>query len=380
MKLFALLLLLLASPSFAVDVPAASGRAVHGAFLYSPADRVLYTLGYAGGRTVATDVSEVVPDGLDGLYVFGVAGLSHCRDAACVPLRAGLSFSAKVVRAGGKLYGTSETLGTWLCEPASCKRLTPAFFSSSWPGAFDATGFWGSGPSGTFRCGDSGCRLVSKEPLEILFSVGTVPGLAWGGSRTGGTWLCTETSCEAKGGAFWYNTYAFDAAGDLYGSSGFPDSTYVCTKAGCAKIDDKYRYWHGPDARGGMLASTQVPAETHLCIPKSCVKVADGAPKAYSVIGPVGSSAGAAAPSTRETKVVGFESAVRGDDGAVYGVRASSFERLERRAVVPERAATVVRVEGEVETVLSFAQSPRCWSWEHDEDAPSKWESSCALY
>lgn len=363
-----------------VSAFAGSASVAPGAFLYSPADQALYACRAGDCSVAASKVTEILPDALGGLYAFGAGGIAHCVAGACSPLQPGVALTAKVVRAGGKLYGTSAADGTWMCEPSFCRRLSNAYFDSSWPGAFDARGFWGSGPQGTFRCDDNSCRRLTGERLEVLFSVGTKAGLAWGGSRTGGTWRCTETACESKGGLFWYNTYAFDAAGNLFGSSGFPDSTYACSDAGCRHIDDLYRYWHGPDARGGMLASTQVPAETHLCDLNGCKKVADGKPAALSVIGPVASSAGAPAPVSRATKAAGLTDAVKGDDGAVYGVREGTYLPLGRRDVVPSRPGEIVRVDGGVPSALAVDPAPSCWSWEHDEDGPSAWENSCVLY
>ncbi len=371
----AILLLALSVPALAAD-PA--GRPAHGAFIHSPADRVLLACGFGGCRAAATNVSEVVPDGLDGVFVFGAGGLAHCRDGSCSPLEAGLSFDMKIVRPGGRLVGSSKSRGTWACEPGACRRLTEAYFDSSWPGAFDAAGFWGSGPSGTFFCGDASCRRIADQRLEILFSAGTKPGIAWGGSRSGATWRCTETACASMGGIFWYNTYAFDADGNLFGSSGFPDSTYACSEKGCRKLDDKYRYWHGPDPRGGMLASTQIPKETHRCTLSACAKESDGIPAASSVIGPVGGAI--AAPVSRAVALAGFAAAARGVDGAVYAIRECSYERLARRASAPARAGEVVRIDGGRESVLAASPAPACWSWESDEDSPSAWENSCSLH
>ena len=346
-----------------------------GVFLYNPRDRKVLFCSESGCRTSATDVVDVLPDGLRGLYVFRSAGVSHCGGGACATLDARLAFASKFTR-GARLYGTSPSAGTWTCEATGCRRLTEAFFDSTWPGGFDATGFWASGPQGTWRCGETACRKLADVRLEILFSVGTPGGrgLAWGGDRRTGTWRCTETACASVGGPFWYNGYAFDAEGNLFGSSAFPDSSYACSAAGCRKLDDRYHRWHGPDGRGGMIASTQVPAETQRCDLTGCKKTADGAPSvSQRVIDPVAAAVPAA------LRRPGYSQSVVGTDDAVYGVRARTAPRLERRAAASAPAELTRSAAGE-ERVLGSDAPVLCWSWEYDEDKPSAWDDGCAFY
>jgi hypothetical protein len=351
-----------------------------GAFLYSRADGKILFCAAPGCRTAAEKIVDVLPDGARGLYAFGAPGVTHCERGICSALDARLSFSEKFTRAGARLYGTSPDQGTWLCDPKGCRLLAPAFFDSRWGGAFDATGFWGSGPQGTWRCDDASCRKISDVRLDVLFSVGTPggKGLAWGGNPAG-TWRCTESDCRPQGGLSWYNTYAFDDAGNLFGSSSYPkDSTYVCSENGCRKIDGLYRYWHGPDGRGGMIASLQTGGEAQRCDAASCVETGNGAAQGPAVIGPVASSPAAVPDASVSANAPGMSSAATGTDGAVYAVRAKTGPALDRRARA-SAPAEFVRIEGGRERALA-GDAAACWNWEYDEDSPSEWSNACSFY
>lgn len=366
----AAVVLLTALLASAVRAQEPSAVPAHGAFLYSPNDRAVLSCGFAGCRTVAHDVAQVRPDELGGLYVFGSSGITHCADGSCVLLQAGLDLPVKFVRSAGRLYGTSPAAGTWLCRPDACRRLTPESFETyAWAGAFDADGFWGSGKGGTWRCDDAACRKISDAVLEFLFSVGVpgVKGVAWGGNKAG-TWRCDETSCASKGGIVWYNTYAFDADGNLFGSSGFPDSSYACSANGCTKLDDRYRYWHGPDGNGRMLATQQYPAQVQRCDLTACEPDHTGIKPGNTVIGPAGSAAVAPAKAPASA------------DGAAYAVTPKTEPRLARHASPPAQPGEILRSLGGIPSILTADAPVNCWTWEDDEDSPSAWENACSFY